>query len=274
MFWWSVHLRLVLSMMTEPAFDRLSQRLTPEALELFEEMASAHLESTGDRMFISADSAAGTHMIFTGKGSSRRFSDFDGGAVQDLLVCGLLHQGYGGRGSPNYRVTGEALRFYRWLMESRGSAIDQVEQQIRRIAEGYDFAKVHPGAAHHLREALELLWSGRTEEQVVSEIGDHLRKALMDTTTDVVGRDAGGEQEKPIQRLKVHLDGLHLAEREADTVVQVVELARAVLRLNHRLNHIRDEADQGEPNSSWEEIRRATFATTLACYELDRLRQR
>ena len=56
--------------------------------------------------------------------------------------------------------------------------------------------------------------------------------------------------------------------------MQVVELARVVLRLDHRLNHIRDEADQREPDASWEEVRRATFTTTLACYELDRLRQR
>ncbi len=259
--------------MTAVPFDDLAQRLTPEAAELFEEMASAHLESTGDRLFIRADSAAGTHMIFTGEGSARRFSNFDGGAVQDLLAWGLLHQGHSRRGTPNYRVTGEAVRFYRWLMQSRGTAIDQVEQQVKRVTDGAHFAEAHPGGAHHLREAFELLWSGRTDEQVVSEIGDHLRKALMDATTDLVRCDTGG-QERPIQRLKAHLDSLHLPSREAEVLVQVVELARVVLRLNHRLNHIRDEADQGEPGASWEEIRRAAFATAFACYELDRLRQR
>jgi hypothetical protein len=66
-----------------------------------------------------ADSAGGTHMIFTGERSSRQFSNFDGGAVQDLLAWNLLHLGYSRRGTPNYRVTGEALRFYRWLMQNR-----------------------------------------------------------------------------------------------------------------------------------------------------------
>jgi hypothetical protein len=106
----------------------------------------------------------------------------------------------------------------------------------------------------------------------VSEIGDHLRKALIDATTDVVGAEAGGEQEKPIQRLRAHVGRLLLPAREAEVLVQVVELARVVLRLDHRLNHIR-EADQGEPEVSWEEMRRAAFATAFACYELDRLRQ-
>ncbi len=95
----------------------------------------------------------------------------------------------------------------------------------------------------------------------------------MDTTSDVVGPDDGGQQEQPIQRLKAHLGGLPLTAREGDVLAQVVELARVALRLDHRLNHIRDEADQGEPAATWEEIRRAAFATALTCYELDRLRQ-
>jgi hypothetical protein len=213
-------------------------------------------------------------MLFAGDGSRRQFSGFDGGAVEDLASWGLLHVGYSSSGTPNYRVTGEAQRFYRWLMQSKGSAIEQVEEQVRRFTDGSDFAKAHPGGAHHLREAFELLWGGRTDEQVVSEIGDHLRKALMDATTDVVGSTTSGQQEKPIQRLRTHMDALALPAREADVVAQVVELARVVLRLDHRLNHIRDEADQGEPESSWEEVRRAAFTTALACYELDRLNKR
>jgi hypothetical protein len=41
--------------MTDVPFEDLAERLSPESLELFEEMAAAHLESTGDRMFIRAD---------------------------------------------------------------------------------------------------------------------------------------------------------------------------------------------------------------------------
>ena len=96
----------------------------------------------------------------------------------------------------------------------------------------------------------------------------------MDTTTDVVGVGTGGTQEKPIQRLRDLFSTLNVPAREADVLTQVVELARVVLRLDHRLNHIRDEADQGESPASWEEVRRAAFTTALACYELDRLRRR
>lgn len=252
--------------------EDLRDRLTPEALELLRQMAAAHLESSGDRLFISADSIAGTELLFTGDGSTREFKNFDGGALQDLTTWGLLHLAFGGRGTPNYRVSAEGLRFYRWLLDEAGSPVDQLEQDVRRTIDSASFSEAHPGGAHHLREAFALLWEGRTDDQVVSEIGDHLRKSLMDVASDVVG--AAGEQERPVQRLGIYIDSRGLSAREAEVARQLVEFVRVVLRLDHRLNHIRDEADQGEPETSWDEIRRAAFTTAFACSELDRLSRR
>lgn len=260
--------------MNEIAFDDLAARLTPEALDLFAEMAATHIESTGDRRFIRSDTMRGTRMIFVGAGSRRQFSGFDGGAVDDLLDWGLLRVSFGSGGTPNYRVPGEALRFYGWLKQGQGTAVDQVEEEVRRLTTGAEYAGRHSGAAHHLHEAFELLWSGHTDDQVVSEIGDHLRKALIDATSDAVGETAAGQREKPIDRLRSHVAGMNLPSREADVISGIVELARSVLRLDQRLNHVRDEVDAGHPEASWEEVRRAAFTTAFVCYELDRLRSR
>ncbi len=257
--------------MNQISFEGLADSLAPEALDLFREMAAAHLESTGDRLFISTSTSAGTNLNFLGQGSKRPFSGADEGSLADLTDWGLLRIDYGERGTPNYRVTGEGQRFYRHLMQGKGSAIDQIEEETRRVISGSEYAEAHPKAAHHLREAFDLLWSGRMDNPVVSELGDHLRKAVMDATTDLVGPDAEGGQEKPIERLRLHLEGLELPSREAEVVSRIVELAEAVLRLDHRLNHIRDEADKGEPDAPWEEVRRAAFTTAFTCYELDRL---
>ena len=257
--------------MSQIVFDDLAKSLTPQALDLFRGMAATHLESTGNRLFGLNPSFSGTDLDFLGKGSNRRFSEVDESALADLTDQGLLRIDYGEMGSPNYRVTGEGLSFYRSLMHSEGSAVDQTEAQIRRLTSGAEYAKAHPGAAQHLRKAFELLWGVQTGDPVVSEVGDHLRKALMDATTDLVGPEADGRQEKPIERLRLHLKELDLPSREAEVVSRVVELAQAVLRLDQRLDHIRDEADKGKPSASWEEIRRAAFATVFACYELDRL---
>ena len=256
--------------MSQIPFDDLVDGLAPETLDLFREMVAVHLENTGDRMFILHDTAAGTDLDFFTNRFKRQFNGVDIGALRDLADRGFLHIDDTGR-STNYRVSGKGLSFFRRLMQSEGSAVDQTEAQIRRLTSGPEYAKAHLGVAHHLRKAFDLLWSGQTTVQVVSEVGDHLRKALMDATTDLVGPDAEGGQEKPIKRLRLHLEGLELPSREAEVVSSLAELARAVLRLDLRLVHIRDEADQGEPSASWDEIRRAAFTTAFTCHELDRL---
>lgn len=255
------------------SYDEVAKRLTPDARTLFCEMVDAHLASgPGDRLFIRADSMGGTGMIFTGRGSRQDWRDFDGGALDDLVSYGLLHRGFSGQGSANYRVSGEGLHFFRWLMDRQGGAATQMEESVRRVLSGDAFAEAHPGAAHHLREAFDLLWTGNQAHQVTSEIGDHLRKALMDTTTDVLGTDTRGQHEKPVERLREWVTSRPgLAARDADVLNQLVELARVVLRLDHRLNHVRDEADKGQPVPPSEEVRRAAFATALVCYELDRV---
>lgn len=236
-------------------------------------MVEAHLAAEpSDRLFIRADTMGGTGLIFAGKGPQRNWQDFDGAAIEDLIGYGLLHLGFGSRGSPNYRISGEGLLFYRWLMAQQGGAVTQMEERVQRALSGDAFAKDHPGAAHHMREAFELLWAGAESNQVVSEIGDHLRKALMDVTTDVLGPGTATQQEMPVQRLKEWMTTqTTLSTRDADVVQQLVELARVVLRLDHRLNHVRDETDKGQPLPTPEEVRRAAFTTALVCYELARI---
>ncbi len=187
--------------------------------------------------------------------------------MHDLLGYGLLAVEYGGHGTPNYRVTGEGLAFYRWWKRQTGSALDQATSETRRVVTGDAFAKAHPGASHHLREAFDVLWRDRLDNQTVPEVGDHLRKALMDVVGDVVG-DSGGKVEQPVKSLQLWLATRPLGDRERSVTMAVVELARATLRLDHRLNHIRDEAELGEPEATMPELRRAAFATALACDQI------
>jgi hypothetical protein len=256
----------------EIAYKDLERRLTPDARKLFSEMVEAHLAAKGDRFFVRADTMGGTGLIFAARGIHRDWHDFDGSALEDLVGYNLLHLSFGGRGSPNYRISGEGLLFHQWLMEEQGAAISQVEDQVQRVLAGDAFAKAHPGAAHHLAEAFSLLWSGTESNQVISEIGDHLRKALMDMTTDILGSEIAPQQEQPVERLRKWLaTAQSLSPRDLDVVTQLVELARAVLRLDHRLNHVRDEISKKQPPPSPDEVRRAAFTTAYVCYELERV---
>lgn len=249
-------------------YSELANRLTADADELFTEMVLAHIEAgSGDRFFIRSDTLSGTGLHFRGPGVSKTWRNFDGGAIEDLIGYSLLHVNYSGRGTPNYRITGEGLHFYQWLMEKKGSAISQVEDVVRNVVSGDEFARDHPGAAHHLAEAFALLWSDRDDDQTIAEIGEHLRGALIDITHDVIESELSIE--KPIERLRTHLQNDHqLSDREVAVVEQLIGLAEATMRLDQRLTHIRDETDKGRPLRSWDEARRAGFITAVVCYEI------
>jgi hypothetical protein len=252
-------------------FAHVLEWLDPKAVEMFCEMVEAHIEAgDGDRIFIRADSLAANHLIFSHRTVRRDWSGFDGGYLEDLVDHGLLSAGFSSSRTPNYRVASEGRAFYRWFRERDGHAVAATEFTVMRLVQSQEFAVAHEQAAHHLREAFALLDRGDSSEQVISEMGDHLRKAIMDIVDDVV--DEPGLREQPVDRFGrwiSNLDDLH--HRETDALKALAELLRAVLRLDHRLNHVRDEADRNELSPSASEIRRAAFLTAVVCYEISAL---
>lgn len=258
--------------MSSISYEDLKDRLTDEARETFVDMVRIHNEpGKGDRFFIESHTFSGRSLLFAGPGNGEGLSDVDGGALKDLVGYGLLHEDFSSSGTPNYRVSGEGQQFHRWLMEQQGSPMAQIEEAARQLLDGDQFAAEHSSAAHHLGEAFDLLWSNATDDTIVSEIGDHLRKALMDVTKDKTSGVAG-DHEKPVELLEALVDSkTDLGEREKATLLQLVEFARSVLRLDHRLNHIRDEKDKGRDSVAWPELRRAAFTTALVCYEIAQL---
>jgi hypothetical protein len=251
-------------------FSHVRDRLDAETLELFGEMVEAHLEAgAGDKVFIRSDTWGGSGLIFSNKTVRHDWRGFNGGSLDDLVSFSLLHPGFGGRGGKNYRISADGVAFYRWLREQQGEPIAQVSKAVVDLIDSPRFATRQPGAAHHLNEAFKLLRTEGTSTQRISEIGDHLRKAIMDATTAVLGEDTG--QEKPIARLESWLErNTDLHERERQVLADLIRLAGSTLHLDHRLNHVRDELGKGEPAPTFEEMRRAAFVTALACYELDR----
>lgn len=252
-------------------YHDVADRLTAEASGLFRDMVAAHLDAgRGDRRFLLLQDMGGNNLTFSSEGGRQAgWTNVDPGALDDLVNYGLLSLRYGsGRAhTPNYRVTGEGLAFFRWWMAEQGAAVEQAASEVMRVVQGDAFAAKHAGAAHHLREAFGLVWQDQLDDQAVSEVGDHLRKAIMDIVTDVAA-SAPGMQEKPIERLKHWVSERDVNSREEAVLAALVDLTLATLRLDHRLNHIRDEADLDEPPASQAELRRAAFVTALLCEQL------
>ena len=253
------------------SFALVADRLEPAALELFSTIVELHQGGSGDRRFVYGETYGGSFLTFVAHEGQRELNDVDGGALRELARYGLLTTGRAGR-NLMYRVNREGLAFHRWWRQQQGQAIAQTEHAVTTLLASEAFAQSHHGAAHHLNQAFDLLWQNRSDEQTISEIGDHLRKALMDVTTDVVGSDVVGGTERPDERLQAWLAARNnLHHRERDVLLSFVDLVDRVLRLDHRLNHVRDEVDRNEPPPSRGELRRAAFLTATVCYEIAQL---
>lgn len=253
-------------------YELLRSRLDGEGLDLLRGMIDLHLAAgSGSRFFIFSQTFGGSSLHFVASEAQQTLDNVDKGALTNLVAYGLLHLEYTSRATPNYRVSAEGVAFYRWLRQQDGQAIDQVQISILRLVDSQQFASSHPSASQLLNEVFQLLWSDRSDMSWVSEIGDHLRKALMDTVSDLVVKD-DNTPERPVDRLRQGLQRLpHLHERERRMIEQLISLTQAVISLDNRLVHVRDEEHKGEPVPTHNEVRRAAFLTAITCVELSEL---
>ncbi len=249
-------------------YSTVAERLDSDAMQLFLEMVDDHRsDDSNDQRFLGLRTGAGYLLRFPVSGQR----PVNSGHLADLVGYRLLRRtrGSGRLRSDFYEITSESLAFWRWYMDQAGSPVAEVETTVLRFLDAEQFASQHGGAAHHLRQAFDLLGESASSIQIVSEIGDHLRKAVMDVVADVTG---GTRPESPGQALRDWLDGHdQIQERQAEAAALLADYVQQIVKLDHRLNHMRDELSKGEPPADNEEIRRAAFLTALACYEISRL---
>jgi hypothetical protein len=249
-------------------YSVIADRLTPAAEALLLEMVDRHLAAseTIKRIFIASETFSGATLLFGGEAVGGR-NKLDIAALNDLADYGLLRTVLRKTGTTLYEVSGETLAFVKWLRSYRGGPMAALEHETRRLADGDEFAVRNATAAHHLREALALLdTADPTRLEVASELGNHLRSALIDVAQVVTG--ATIDVEKAGDHLTTWA-ATQSARRDAKVLASFVQLAADVQRLNQRLTHARDEAGKNEPPISWGELRRATLVTSLCCHELD-----
>lgn len=158
-------------------------------------------------------------------------------------------------------------------MHAVRSALGDFEDEVRRTLADAAYAAAHPEAAQALDAAFVLLWSGKTDDEVLRPLGDYLRDALLYAIRDLIGDPPRGP-DHPILRLREFLRTSRLPTREAKVMQEIVELVRVSLRLDYRISSVHEQTPHSEPPATWDEVRRAAFATAFACYELDRLTNR
>ena len=177
-------------------FTEIRAQLLAEVEDLFCDMVIGHLQGgSRDRDFFLV-MAGGRPSLHGGPTwGSRSVAEGD---LDDLVGKGLLRRrSTGSRHNWRFGVTGDGVRYYRWLMKQRGSPVDQVEYVVRRTMDGAVFANSHADASKRLAAAFELLWTGAEGPEVIRQIGEHLRAAFQCMTTDLVGGIGPNEQVAP-----------------------------------------------------------------------------
>lgn len=245
------------------SYERLADELAaaPQTERLLGEFVESRLADDGAEFF-EIRTGAGYQLLST---SSLGVADPTPSAVNDLIRYGLLRIGrHDSRGGRVLEVDGQALVFRRWLLERRGNAVAQVEDEVRRFMDSPAFAASHGSAARHLDRAFELLWTGAIDDATVSELGGHLRTALIECAATSIGLP------QPDEDLQSVLDRLRSkSTRRGDlAVVGLADFAAAVMREDQRLTHVRDERVRDREPVDWMELRRAAFLTAVCCHEL------
>lgn len=236
-------------------YDEVEQRLSRAARLLLIWMTDRHSSASTNRFFQFVATFGGSSVVWAHGGEF----ETDDAALNELVDVGLLRRTAAGQ-DPKFEVRQDAVLFVQWL-RSRGGALQAVETETRRLVDDADFHDGYPTSAHHLAEALQLLWSDRAStEPAVVEIGTHLRSALQAVVHDV----AGGKPEQANENIK-RWAATVMADREAALLVAMVEHAH---RCCQRLTHIRDESDNGRPLRSMDELRRIVFLAIVVCNEV------
>ena len=236
-------------------YDEVEHRLSQAARHLLIWMTDRHNSASTNRFFQFVATFGGCSVVWAHGGEF----ETDQAALNELVDVGLLRRTSGGR-DPKFEVRHDAVLFVQWL-RSRGGALQAIDREARRLVNDDDFSDRFPTSAHHLSEALALLWSDRAStEAAVVEIGSHLRSALQSLVHDV----AGGKPEQANENIRRWAPTV-TADREAALLVAMVEHAHSCCQ---RLTHIRDESAKGRPLRSVDELRRIAFLTTVVCNEV------
>ena len=191
---------------------------------------------------------------------------FNDGRIRELLRLNLVSEiGYS-KNATRFEVTAQSVKFYRYLQQQVGEVVDQVTQSsFHETSDGTRFARHHPEAARRLRTARDLLAIESDLKTTATDIGPHLRAALLDVaSTKLI--DFEGSPERSIDELVRRTCGRH--EHADPATALLAQYAQEVLRQAQRLTHLKDEEHKERALTGWKELQRSVRLATVACAEL------
>ena len=195
------------------------------------------------------------------------------GDLEALSDVGLLRQGYGSAGSPNFDITPLGNRYYEYLKTNEGKPIKIIEEYVFKYFEQESFKKNYTRSYEKWSNAANLLWNSESQDQLTT-IGHLCREAIQEFTTELVEKykpeNIDSDKAHTKSRLKSVLD--HLKKKMGDTEKEFIDVLidywDKLIELIQRQEHgsIREKSEL-----IWEDGRRIVFNAAILMFEIDRV---
>lgn len=252
--------------MAEIPFEAVD--LDDEQRQLFTRMVEIHREAPRDRRAFLLSRTFGGDTLVAAAGPNIKTAKYD---LDVLTRYGLLMLDFGGRGTPNYTVSPDGLRYYSWLLEHQGQPMERVEKAMRGLLDASWFAGRFPEAHAKWAQAEGALWSEDAERRL-SAIGHDAREALQEFAETLyreksLSEEALGDKQRTIARITAVLDQQAMAGTPREFLDALLAYYGMLTDLVQRQEHAGQK--EGEP-ITWEDARRVVFQTLAVMYEVAR----
>lgn len=242
--------------------------LDDEQRQLFMRMVEIHRDAPRDRRIFLLSRTFGGDTLVAAAGPNIKTAKYD---LDVLVRYGLLMLDFSARGTPNYTVSPDGLRYYSWLREQQGRPIEQVEEAMRGLLDASWFSERFPEAHAKWMQAEGALWAEDAERRL-SAIGHDAREALQEFA-DALVREKGLSDEVPankqmtIARITAVLDKQAIGGTPRNFLDALLAYYGTLTDLVQRQEHAGQK--EGEP-ITWEDARRVVFQTLAVMYEVSR----
>lgn len=194
------------------------------------------------------------------------------GDIEILAAADLILLTYSNKGTPLFDVTPLGFKYYEWLKQNEGQAIERVDKEITKHIGSEDFGRRYSLAYQKWSEAETLLWTSDSQQQLTL-IGHLCREAAQEFATALVDHykpvDADEDKAHVVARIRSVLTSQKekLGGAESALLDALLPYWGTTVDLIQRQEH--GGLKEGRP-LTWEDGRRVVFQTALVMFEIDR----
>jgi len=250
--------------------DKLADELEPETLDAFRELCEA-LETLDRerRVLIVNEAPAGSTRMFVSVANVPMHNMPPLAAVDWAQMKSRLFTPTFGSGQQTYTISPQGRALLAYLRSGKGDAAMAVQEPMLRLLSSNEFEHRYPNTSVALRKALDSFVDPDNPPEE-SSIGHELRTVFQEFAEEAVHVANGdlGETKRIHTKVRLKIALAEVQSKSAESyATALADLAEVAIDLVQKQTHVAETTD----TPTYEDCRRAMFATVSVLYEVDRL---